>query len=210
MGILQKIIASMYEDCKVEYTNAGKVFTKYGMYEAKIYKQNGQEFLCFMSVNLASTKEPILYVHFDGHECSPFDEHCGCSSELDLAMKSVAKEGGVILYISKGAQEMDNFLSEIRMKKLAPKTQVEVGSNLRSLLQGYRGEYLAIDFILKDLKLSKVKLIADSIDIVYIVQRLGLEVVKQSSSISYNYGDTKPENTQKTIDAAKALSFSYN
>ena len=155
-------------------------------------------------------KNPILYIHSDTHQCNISDEHCGCNNQMDVALSTISKDGGLVIFTSKDAKAIDILLRDMNTRKLESQNKVMIGVNFKYFLKGYKGEYLTLDFILKDLKLSIVQLITDNQNIMFIVETLGIKVTKQTPLISFSYGESKAYSSNETIEAAKAISFEYN
>ena len=210
MGIFKNIIGVLSQNSQVEYTKVVKILTKYGVYQAKMYTNNGQEYLAIMSLNFFNAKSPIVYIHSDTHQCNPMDEQCGCHNQVDLMLNTINKENGLLIYTSKNKEDVDNLLAQLKTRRLEPQTEVKIGRNFKSALKGYRGEYIALDFILRDLRLSMIQLISDNPNIVFIVEQLSIIITKQSSFLSYGYGDDKSNGVYETIEDAKNISFNYN
>lgn len=209
MGFINKFIGSLSKKNQIKYTKTTKTLTKHGMFKVKIYEHNQQEYLVIMSQNFSSVDNPIFYIHSDEHECDALDQFCDCSYPISVALKMIHKDGGFILYSSYDAQDIDRLLQEINAKKLQADNKVMIGTNIRSALKGYKGEYLTIDFILKDLGLSKVQLVSDNPNIIFIVQQRGINIDKQAPSISFTYGDTYPQKSNEILDAINAIEFKY-
>lgn len=210
MSIIQRLIGLVCENSQIKHTKIKKIFTRYGMYQAKMYVHNQQEYIALMSQNFFKVKNPILYIHSDTHQCNPFDGECGCNNQMDLALATISKDPGLIIYTSKNPKDIDELLQKIQTHKLASQNKVMFGINFKYFSKAYKGEYLTLDFILKDLKLSMIQLVTDNPNILFIVEQLGIKVSKQTPLISFAYGETKLYGSHETIEAAKSISFEYN
>lgn len=188
MGMIDKLIALVNKKNQIMHSKITKIFTKYGVYQAKMYKHDNQEYLTIMSHNFFDVKSPILYIHSDTHECNPLDEQCHCNNQLDAALKMIREDGGLVIYSSSDGRDIDALLREINTRKLQPENEVMIGTNLKSALKGYRGEYLTLDFIFKDLSLASVQLVTNNPNIIFIIEQLGIEITKHSPSVSFGYG----------------------
>ena len=210
MGIIKRVIGIISQNSHVRHTNIKNIFTKYGLYQAKMYMNNEQEYLAIMSLNFFLIDNPILYIHSDSHQCNPLDEACGCTNEVDVALRTISKEGGLFIYTSKNGSDIDNFLHEIKTQAMESENITMLGTNYKSALKGYRGEYIALDFILKDLKFSTLQLVSDNANVRFIIEQRGIYISRQTSTIAYTYGDSTVDSEQKVIDEAKAISFKYS
>lgn len=189
MGVINKIIKLVNDKSQINHTNLKNIMTKYGMFQAKMYKHANQEYLVILSQNFFKTKVPIFYIHTEKHKCDSLEEFCGCSYPISIALNMIDKNGGLILYASRDAKDIDALLSEINAKKLSLENKVTTTMNLKAAIKGYRGEYLTIDFILKNLELSNAHLVSDNPNIIFVMQQQGINIVTQTSSISFEYGD---------------------
>jgi len=188
MGIITKLIKYIDEKTVVEYTEPVDTLTKYGMFKFKTYKYKKQNYLVILSQNFFDVKTPIFYIHSNEHECNSIDEFCGCNYPIGIALKMIHKDGGLILYSNSDDKGIDVLLSEINVRKLQLQNEVLRGRNFKPAILGYKAEYLTIDFILKELKLSNIQLVSDNPNIIFIVERLGIEIIKQAYTISFDYG----------------------
>ncbi|MBD3798092.1 MAG: GTP cyclohydrolase II, partial [Campylobacterales bacterium] len=84
---------------KTEKSTTAKLPTKYGNFTIKVYKHNSQEHLVLMSENFHDLTIPNVPIH---SECLTGDTFgslkCDCQNQLELAIKFIAKEGGMIIY----------------------------------------------------------------------------------------------------------------
>ena len=213
MGMLKKLVTSISKSSQIKHSKIKNIFTKYGIFQAKLYINNGQEYLVIMSSGFSSLENPILYVHSDDiHECNSFDEQCGCTPQGDITfiLNTISKEGGVIIYTSQDNKNIDKLLSQLNTRSLESQNKMMRSTNYASVFKGYRGKYLALDFILKDLQMSSVQLITDNPNVIFIVEQLEITISKQSPLISYSYGDNNSNATNEIIEQATAISFQYS
>ncbi|MFV0562377.1 GTP cyclohydrolase II, partial [Malaciobacter mytili] len=84
---------------KIEQSNIASLPTKYGKFKIKAYKEGNQEHLAIMSLDFKEIETPYVRIH---SECLTGDTlgslKCDCQNQLDLAMRFIAKEGGLIIY----------------------------------------------------------------------------------------------------------------
>ena len=210
MNIIKRLIGVVSKNSQITHTKPINIFTKYGMYKAKMYTNNEQEYLALMSLNFFEVQEPILYIHSDTHQCSPMDDHCGCNNKVDMILTTISQVGGLLIYTSKNRGDIDKLLNELNTRALESQEAMMLGTNYKSAFKGYRGEYIALDFILKDLRFSKLQLISDNPHIIFIIEQRGIEITKQTPFISHTYGETIATTAYATIEAAKAIPFAYN
>jgi len=210
MNIIKRLLGVVSTNSQITHTKIINIFTKYGMYKAKIYRNNGQEYLALMSLNFFDIKEPVLYIHSDTHQCNSIDAHCSCNNTIEMILRTISQVGGLLIYTSKYKEDIDDFLEKLNTRALESQDAMILGTNYRSAFKGYRGEYIALDFIFKDLKFSKLQLISDNPHIIYIVQQCGIEITKQTPFISHTYGNITTTAAYSTIETAKTIAFTYN
>ncbi|MCH9813632.1 MAG: hypothetical protein K0U47_06770 [Epsilonproteobacteria bacterium] len=180
---MNKLISLVYGRTPIEHSNITSIFTKYGMYQAKVYKDAHQEYLALMSQNFFDLKTPIVYIHSDSYTCGHL-----ASSQLDLALKMISKEHGLLIYYSNEGRKIDTLLQDINARKLQTKTDVMHKTDIKSKIKVYKKEYYTLSFILKDLNLSKIQLVSNDINAIESAVQLGINITKQVPTISYGYG----------------------
>jgi GTP cyclohydrolase II len=179
----------VYRKPSLIQSNVIDIFTKYGSYQMKAYKEGDESYLTIMSKNFFDIEIPIVYIHSDSHECHPSNDQVRyCSNTIDMALKMVQKEGGVVIYYAKDGRSMDGLLQEIHARKLAPKKSIDKAKQTTFSVK-LKKEHQALGFILKELHLSKIKLVTSHLKTIDIIEALGIEVVKKASAISFEYGE---------------------
>lgn len=133
MELLKKIIAQVYQKNPIQHSDIMELFTKYGIYHAKMYKDGNQEYLALMSQNFFDLKTPIVYIHSDTYSC----EHLS-NSQLDLAIKMIGKEHGLFIYYSKEDNKIDALLKGINTRKLQTKTDKKYKTGAKAGLKAYK------------------------------------------------------------------------
>jgi GTP cyclohydrolase II len=108
---------------------------------------------------------------------------------MDIALKLLRKEGGVVIYYSQDMKNIDGLLQEINARKLETKGDVMTKTRVTSTLKSYIREYQTIGFILKDLNLSSIKLVTHDTNIVEVAQQLGIDIIKLAPTITFDYGE---------------------
>jgi len=210
MSIISKFTSYINKKNQIQHTNITNTFTKHGIFQVKIYIHNNQEYLVILSKNFYDLKVPIFYIHNDQHECDSLDEFCGCSYPISVALKMIHNDGGFILYSSRDSNNIDTLLQEINSDKRQLQQKVMTGTNLKSALKGYKGDYLTIDFILKDLKVSHLQLVSDNQNIMFIIQQRGIQIINHTPTISFSYGDSNYDTQSETSKALNAITFEYS
>lgn len=189
MRILKKLTRFIYGTHLITYSQVTGIFTKYGSYRMQAYQDEHQEHLVIMSQNFSTLHEPIVYVHSDLHRCDPHDpQSCHCNNQMDMALKMIQKEGGVIVYSSSDGRSIDGLLSELKSRKLGIEENVMTKAKINLNLHTTR-EYQSIGFILNHLHLSRIKLISSDLRVVHVADQLGIHITKRTPAIAFGYGD---------------------
>lgn len=190
MNILNKINKFIETKHEVIHSEITTVFTKYGRFQMKAYKDETQEYIAIMSPNFFKVKQPIVYMHSNTHHCHSADEPiCYSGNQTEIALKMLQRSGGVVLYGSGEGREIDMFLREIKTRKLdatGNKKNSKVGFNVKENIA-----YPSLAFIFNDLKVSSIKLITSNEKVVDTVEALGIEILQRAEGISFEYGNQK-------------------
>lgn len=209
MGLVRSIAGLLSQHSRIEHTGLQKVFTRLGMFQAKMYRHDGQEVLALASLDYFELDTPIVCIGTGTHRCDPLDAACGCHYQTDAALGTIGKMGGLFVYVGTDPRDIDGFLDSIRARKLYADNRVDTDANFRSYLKGLRGWLLVLDYLLKDFGCKTVQLITDNPAVMHVVEQASITIVMQKPAIDYAYGDTVPGGGQAIIEAAKALSFNY-
>ena len=209
MTIFNLLSALVPQYSQIRHTKIKNIFTKHGLFQAKVYINNNQEYLSIMSLNCFEVEEPIIYIHSDTHQCDPLDQECGCHHQIDLALPTLSKEGGLLIYTSEQKEDIDILLNKLNTRASKTDSKITLSTNYRSALKGYRGANLTFDFILKELKLSKVQLVTNNPNVTDIVEQLGINVSRRTPMISYRYGDSVQSSGSDVLEQAMAIDFNY-
>lgn len=190
MSIINELAHFFYGKNLIRHTKIKNIFTKYGIFKAKVYKDGRNEYLVMMSRNFFDLNTPIVYIYNEYHVCDPLDdEMCYCNHQVDLALKMIGKEGGAIIYYSGDVRSIDGLLKEINALKLEAKDDAMIKTKVKTDLKMNKREYQSIGFIFNDLNLTSIKLVTHDINVVHIAGQLDLEIVKRASVISFDYGE---------------------
>jgi len=192
VSIVSELAHFFYGKNLIRHSKIRNIFTKYGIFKAKVYKDGRQEYLVIMSRDLFELETPIVYIYNETHVCDPLDdEMCYCNHQIDVALKMIRKEGGVVVYYSADVRNIDGLLQEINARKLQAKDDAMMKTKVKPVLKMHKREYQSIGFIFNDLNLSSIKLVTNDINVVHIAQQLELDIVKRASYIAFEYGEQK-------------------
>ncbi|MDX1295867.1 MAG: hypothetical protein R3302_06360, partial [Sulfurimonadaceae bacterium] len=161
MGILRKLAGLIFNRNPVTHSRVTTVSTRYGIFKVKAYKDAEQEYLAIMSRNFFDLNEPIVYLHSEFHLCDPNDDHsCHCNNQMDMALKMIYKEGGLVMYHSQDGRNIDGLLQEMNARKVQGEKNAMAKTNAKLGLTAFERKYHTLGFILRDLDLSTMRLVS--------------------------------------------------
>lgn len=183
----------------IEKSNIANLPTKYGKFKIRAYKQNNQEHLAIMSENFKEIEIPYVRVH---SECLTGDAlgslKCDCQNQLDLALKFIAREGGLVIYHRQEGRNI-GLLNKVNAYALQDKGRNTIEANLELGFGEDDRDYSVVEEVFKDLNLKKIKLITNNPKKIEYIESLGVEIVERIPAITklnkYNehYVNTKKE-----------------
>ncbi len=182
---------------KIEQSNIASLPTKYGKFKIKAYKDGNQEHLAIMSLDFNKIEVPFVRIH---SECLTGDTlgslKCDCQNQLDLAMKFVAKHGGLIIYHRQEGRNI-GLLNKVNAYALQDHGKNTIEANLELGFKEDERDYKVIGHIFKDLKINKIKLITNNPNKIEYVENLGIKIEQRIPAITkinkynQNYLSTK-------------------
>ena len=183
----------------IEKSNIANLPTKYGKFKIRAYKEENQEHLAIMSENFENIEIPYVRIH---SECLTGDTlgslKCDCQNQLDLALKFIAKEGGLVIYHRQEGRNI-GLLNKVNAYALQDQGRNTIEANLELGFGEDDRDYSVVDEIFKDLNLKKIKLITNNPEKISYVENLGVEIVERVPAITKinahneHYVNTKKE-----------------
>ena len=171
--------------------------TRYGNFLVKAYKDDCQEHLAIMSQNFSTLKNPLVRIH---SECLTGDAigslKCDCNNQLDLALELISQKGGLVIYHRQEGRNI-GLVNKINAYKLQDEGYDTIEANLKLGFKEDERDYSAIEYILKDLKVSQLKLITNNPTKIDFIQNIGIEISQRIPAITSinkyneNYIETK-------------------
>lgn len=173
--------------------------TRYGKFYVKAYKDGCQEHLAIMSKDFKELDAPLVRVH---SECLTGDTigslKCDCNNQLDLALKLISKEGGLVVYHRQEGRNI-GLVNKINAYNLQDKGFNTIDANLELGFKEDERDYDAVGFILKDLNVEKLRLITNNPKKIEFIESCGIKIEQRIAAITkinqYNeeYLKTKKE-----------------
>ena len=165
----------------IEHEETVKLPTDYGEFTCHAYhsKVDGQTHLALVHGEIDPTKPILCRVH---SECLTGDvfasRRCDCGSQLHLAMKRVAEEGGIILYLRQEGRGI-GLSAKLHAYKLQEQGLDTVDANIRLGFAPDLRDYGVGAQILRDLGVRRLRLLTNNPRKIVGLSGHGLEIVEQ-------------------------------
>ena len=180
-------------------SNIANLPTKYGNFRIKAYKDGNQEHLAIMSLDFETLKAPFVRIH---SECLTGDTlgslKCDCQNQLDLSLKFIAKNGGLVIYHRQEGRNI-GLVNKVNAYALQDKGRNTIEANIELGFKEDERDYRVVGYIFENLGIKKLKLITNNPAKLKYVESLGVEIVERIPAIikanKYNelYLSTKKE-----------------
>ena len=180
-------------------SNIANLPTKYGNFRIKAYKDDNQEHLAIMSLDFETLEAPFVRIH---SECLTGDTlgslKCDCQNQLDLSLKFIAKNGGLVIYHRQEGRNI-GLVNKVNAYALQDKGRNTIEANIELGFKEDERDYRVVGYIFENLGIKKSKLITNNPAKLKYVESLGVEIVERIPAIiksnKYNelYLSTKKE-----------------
>lgn len=180
-------------------SNIANLPTKYGNFRIKAYKDGNQEHLAIMSLDFETLEAPFVRIHSD---CLTGDTlgslKCDCQNQLDLSLKFIAKNGGLVIYHRQEGRNI-GLVNKVNAYALQDKGRNTIEANIELGFKEDERDYRVVGYIFENLGIKKLKLITNNPAKLKYVESLGIEIVERIPAIikanKYNelYLSTKKE-----------------
>ena len=180
-------------------SNIANLPTKYGNFRIKAYKDGNQEHLAIMSLDFETLEAPFVRIH---SECLTGDTlgslKCDCQNQLDLSLKFIAKNGGLVIYHRQEGRNI-GLVNKVNAYALQDKGRNTIEANVELGFKEDERDYRVVGYIFENLEIKKLKLITNNPAKLKYVESLGVEIVERIPAIikanKYNelYLSTKKE-----------------
>ena len=173
-------------------SNIANLPTKYGKFKIKAYKDAHQEHLAIMSQDFETLDAPYVRIH---SECLTGDTlgslKCDCQNQLDLSLKFIAQEGGLVIYHRQEGRNI-GLVNKVNAYALQDQGRNTIQANLELGFGEDDRDYSIVGHIFKDLGVKKLKLITNNPKKIEYVESLGIEITERIPAITksnkYNEG----------------------
>ena len=186
-------------------SNIANLPTKYGNFRIKAYKDGNQEHLAIMSLDFETLEAPFVRIH---SECLTGDTlgslKCDCQNQLDLSLKFIAKNGGLVIYHRQEGRNI-GLVNKVNAYALQDKGRNTIEANIELGFKEDERDYRVVGYIFENLGIKKLKLITNNPAKLKYVESLGVEIVERIPAIikanKYNelYLSTKKEKMEHLI-----------
>ncbi len=181
--------------------------TRYGDFRCHSYHStaDGQTHLALVHGEIDPEKPVLCRLH---SECLTGDvfgsRRCDCGSQLDMAMKQVAEEGGIVLYLRQEGRGI-GLGAKLHAYKLQEQGLDTVDANLHLGFAADLRDYTAAAHMLQDIGVKSVRLLTNNPAKVQGLESGGIEVAEQINIAScpheqnIHYLNTKKERMGHTL-----------
>jgi GTP cyclohydrolase II len=179
----------------LEISKIANLPTQYGDFKIQSFKENDKEHLAIFTHIIPSI--PTVRIH---SECLTGDVFksikCDCGEQLDFALKTIQKDGGMVIYLRQEGRGIGLFnkVNAYSLQDLGHDTMR--ANELLGFKQDYR-KYEIVDEILKYFNIKKIKLMTNnplklnSLKEVKVEKRV--PIIINSCEYNYEYLETKKE-----------------
>jgi len=145
---------------RIAISNIANLPTKYGEFKIQSFQEGAKEHLVIFKEPIKDT--PLVRVH---SECLTGDTlgslKCDCGEQLDFALKSISKEGGMVIYLRQEGRNIGLLnkvnayaLQDIGLDTVEANHQLGFGADERS--------YEIVEFILNHFGINSIRLLTNN------------------------------------------------
>jgi len=169
----------------VERLSSARLPTPYGDFTIHVYRSpiDGLEHVALVRGDLSAQREPMTRLHSECATGEIFSSaRCDCGEQLDGALARIAREDcGVIVYLRGHEGRGIGLANKVRAYALQDDGRDTVDANLELGLPADARDYSAAAAILRDLEVSRVRLLSNNPRKAAALDRLGIQVIERLS-----------------------------
>jgi GTP cyclohydrolase II len=180
----------------IEISKEANLPTKMGHFKIKIYKEAEKEHCVIYTDSLGD--KPLVRIH---SECLTGDVlssmKCDCQDQLHQAMKDIKKDKGAILYLRQEGRGI-GLLNKINAYHYQDKGMNTIEANKHIGFDADIRDYAIVEFILNDLKITKVNLMTNNPDKLKVIENISsitevsrTPIITQVNNFNKEYLDVK-------------------
>ena len=153
--------------------------TTYGTFKLFVYKSNdGEEHIALLGKKTIK-ENPLVRIHSQCLTGDTFSSiRCDCKEQLQKSMKLISKNGGAIIYLDQEGRGL-GLVNKVRAYELQDQGLDTVEANEMLHLPIDSRDYQVAAQILKDLGISRVKLLTNNPEKLKQLEKHGIKVVKR-------------------------------
>ncbi len=180
---------------RIAISNVANLPTKYGDFKIQSFQEGVKEHLVIFKEPFGDS--PIVRVH---SECLTGDTlgslKCDCGEQLEFALKTVSKEGGMVIYLRQEGRDI-GLLNKVNAYALQDMGLDTIEANHQLGFSADERSYEIVEFILNRFKIKSIRLLTnnpkkiESIKGVEIKERI--PIVIESNPHNKEYLKTKKE-----------------
>lgn len=176
--------------------NIIKLDTEFGIFDCFSVKENHKEHLVLFK-GIIEKQECLVRIH---SECLTGDlfksKRCDCGDQLNITLKTIAKEGGVLIYLRQEGRDIGLF-NKIKAYKLQDQGFDTIEANLELGLPIDNRQYDIAAKILKNLAPSKIMLMTNNPQKINALKKMmdipieRISISSEANASNSNYLNTK-------------------
>lgn len=176
---------------KIEVSSQAILPTRHGIFLIQAFKEGDKEHLAIYTEDLQALDVPLVRIH---SECLTGDAigslKCDCGQQLDVALKRIAKEGGLLIYHRQEGRNIGLF-NKVNAYALQDEGLDTVAANHQLGFRADERTYEVVEYILYHFGIKKIKLLTnnpaklESIKEVQIVAREPIKVEANEHNETY-------------------------